>query len=93
MVVGLIAKGALKGILKMRAEAKKRIAKRLKAKPIKGPDNRTLAQRRGLVGDLTKTPKSQLSAADQVRRKTQLSRKAMKEGAKEMDKKVTRKKK
>lgn len=34
--------------------------------------------RAGLVGDLTKKLRSSLSAADQVRRKTQLSIKAMK---------------
>lgn len=44
--------------------------------------------RAGLVGDLTNRSRSSLSAADQVRRKTQLSRKAMKEGADAMAKKL-----
>lgn len=90
---GAIVKGAgsvAKGLAAIRDRLRKKASQ--KATPLKGPDTRTLAQRRGLVGDLTKTPKSELSAADQVRRKTQLSSKAMKEGAKEMAKKVPRKK-
>jgi len=82
-------KAVTAGLKAIRDRLKRRLAN--PAKPIKGPDTRSLAQRRGKVGDLTKTPTSELSAADKIRKGTQLRRKRLIAGQKTMGTKVPRK--